>query len=179
MPLFKKGSKRKCENYRPISLTSIVCKLLESIVKDEIVKYLDQYNLIKDSQHGFTSGKSCLTNLLDFFETITKDLDEVGSVDLIYLDFAKAFDTVPHKRLLKKVEAHGIIGNVSSWIAKWLSNRRQRVVIEGNYSGWCNVSSGVPQGSVLGPTLFILYINDIDEGIVSKINKFADDCKLG
>jgi len=144
VPLFKKGSKRKCENYRPISLTSIVCKLLESIVKDEIVKYLDQCNLIKDSQHGFTSGKSCLTNLLDFFETITKDLDEVGSVDLIYLDFAKAFNKVPHKRLLNKVEAHGIIGNVSHWIDKWLSDRRQRVVIEGNYSGWCNISSGVP-----------------------------------
>ena len=116
--------------------------------------------------------------MLGFVESITKDLDEVGSVDLIYLDFAKAFDKVPHKRLLKKVVAHGITGNISYWIDKWLSNRRQRVVIEDNYSGWCNVSTGVPQGSVLGPTLFILYINNINEGIVSKINKFADDCKL-
>ena len=95
-PLHKKGSREKPENYRPVSLTSIVGKLLESIIKDSIVAHLDQYNLIVRSQHGFTRGKSCLTNLLDFFEIVTKELDKGNDVDLIYLDFSKAFDKVPY-----------------------------------------------------------------------------------
>ena len=179
VPLFKKGSKKKSENYRPVSLTCIVGKILESILKDVIFIHLNKHGLIKDSQHGFTSGRSCLTNLLDFFEAVTKYLDEGSDVDLIYLDFCKAFDKVPHKRLLIKLEALGIDNKISGWIASWLANRRQRVVVEGEYSGWDRVISGVPQGSVLGPVLFIIYINDIDDGILSKINKFADDCKLG
>jgi hypothetical protein len=143
-PLHKKGSKNNSENYRPVSLTSIISKLLESLVKDSIVKHLDKYSLIHNSQHGFTSGKSCLSNLLDFFEEITKMLDEGEAVDLIYLDFAKAFDKVPHCRLFKKLEAHGIGGNVLNWIKRWLSNRRQRVCIDGEFSDWANVASGVP-----------------------------------
>ena len=178
-PLHKKGSKNKSENYRPVSLTSIISKLLESIVKDSLVKHLDKYSLIRNSQHGFISGKSCLTNLLDFFEVVTKMLDEGEAVDLIYLDFAKAFDKVPHCRLLKKLEAHGVGGNVLNWIKEWLSNRRQKVCIDGEFSDWANVTSGVPQGSVLGPVLFLIYINDIDENLMSKIGKFADDTKMG
>jgi len=109
-PLHKKGSKNKSENYRPVSLTSIVSKLLESIVKDSLVKHLDENALIRNSQHGFTRGKSCLSNLLEFFEEVTKTLDRGEAVDLVYLDFAKAFDTVPHCRLFKKLEAHGLGG---------------------------------------------------------------------
>lgn len=179
VPLHKKGSKSKCENYRPISLTSIVGKLLESVIKDEITSHLNNYNLLNESQHGFTSGKSCLTNLLDFFETVTNELDDGNDVDLIYLDFSKAFDKVPHKRLLLKLEAHGIGGEVGRWIENWLAGRRQRVVVESKFSEWSKVKSGVPQGSVLGPILFLIYINDLDKNIKSKINKFADDCKLG
>ena len=108
---------------------------MESILKDEIFIHLNKHGLIKDSQHGFTSGRSCLTNLLDFFEAVTKYLDEGLDVDLIYLDFCKAFDKVPHKRLLIKLEALGIDNKISGWIANWLSNRRQRVVVEGEYSG--------------------------------------------
>jgi hypothetical protein len=122
--------------------------------------------------------ENLVCNLLDFFERVTKDLDEGRNVDVVYLDFSKAFDKVPHKRLIKKLKAHGIEGELSKWIENWLGDRRQRVVIGGEYSQWGKVKSGVPQGSVLGPILFIIFINDIDEGLVSKITKFADDCKL-
>lgn len=178
VPLHKKGSRNKAENYRPVSLTSIISKLLESIVKDILVAHLDKYSLIRNSQHGFTSGKSCLSNLLEFFEEVTKILDKGEAVDLVYLDFAKAFDKVPHQRLIKKLEAHGIGGNVLKWIKEWLKNRRQKVCIDGEASDWAPVTSGVPQGSVLGPVLFLIYINDIDDNLVSIIKKFADDTKM-
>lgn len=179
VPLHKKGSRSKCENYRPVSLTSILCKLFESVLKEAVTNHLRKNNLINESQHGFTEGKSCLTNLLEFFEFVTKELDESKDVDVIYLDFSKAFDSVPHKRLIHKVKAHGIVDKVSRWIDSWLAGRRQRVCIDGKFSNWVKVGSGVPQGSVLGPILFLIYINDIDLDVFSKINKFADDCKLG
>ena len=178
VPLHNKGGRDKSENYRPIGLTGIVGKMLESIVKDNIVAFFDENYLIRDSQHGFTSGRSCLTNLLDFMEEITRELDNGNCVDVVYLDFAKAFDKVPHKRLLSKLEAHGVTGNVLRRIDGWLSNRRQKVSVEGELSEWAEVKSGLPQGSVLGPLLFLVYINDIDENILSKFEKFADDSKI-
>ena len=178
-PIFKKGDKSLPSNYRPISLTSIVGKLLESILKVKITNHLNKFNLISDNQHGFRRNRSCVTNLLQFYDKIINDYDEERRTDVIYLDFKKAFDKVPHKRLLKKLEAHGIAGNVAGWIKNWLTNRKQRVVIDGETSEFIDVTSGVPQGSVLGPLLFLIYVNDLDDNIQSNIALFADDTKVG
>ena len=127
-PIFKKGDKSDPGNYRPISSTSQICKVLESILCDNIVNHLNIHTLLLQSQHGFTKGKSCLTNLLLFLEDITKAVDEGKPLDVIYLDFAKAFDKVPHLRLLHKIESHGISGNVAAWIGFLLHVREQKIV---------------------------------------------------
>ena len=178
IPLFKKGSRNKSENYRPVSLTSVICKLLERLIKDHMVEFLVKHKLLNSSQHGFLKARSCLTNMLCFLEEITKWIDVGSPVDIIYLDFQKAFDKVPHQRLLLKLKAHGIGDSITDWIEQWLTDRRQRVVVDGEVSNWKSVLSGVPQGSVLGPILFLIYINDLDDSITSNVLKFADDTKL-
>ena len=178
IPLFKKGSRNKSENYRPVSLTSVICKLLERLIKYHMVDFLVKHKLLYSSQHGFLKVRSCLTNMLCFLEEITKWIDVGSPVDIIYLDFQKAFDKVPHQRLLLKLKAHGIGDSITDWIEQWLTDRRQRVVVDGEVSNWKSVLSGVPQGSVLGPILFLIYINDLDDSITSNVLKFADDTKL-
>ena len=116
--------------------------------------------------------------MLCFFEEMTKWVDEPSPVDVIYLDFQKAFDKVPHQRLTLELKSHGMAINVINWIEQWLTDRRQRVVVDGEASSWKSVMSGVPQGSVLGPILFLVYINDFEEGVIAEILKFADDTKL-
>ena len=180
-PIHKKGPKGKSENYRPVSVTSVPGRVKESLLKDGIVQHLEENKLINGSQHGFMKGKSCLTNLLEFFDNVTKNIDCENAMDIVYLDFSRAFDKAPLKRLLSKFEAHGISGKVLKWIENWLSDRRQKVVINGQSSDWVKVRSGVPQGSVLGPVAFTIFINDLDHcaNDLSIINKFADDTKLG
>ena len=178
-PIFKKGTRGEAGNYRPVSLTSIPCKIFESILKDNIMTHLEENRLIKDSQHGFMPGRSCATNLVVFQDKLTEIVDQGKSADIFYLDFAKAFDKVPHKRLTQKLKKKGIHGNVLRWIENWLTDRSQSVKVGSEKSDFCAVESGVPQGSVLGPTLFVVFIDDIDDftPLIELLTKFADDTK--
>ena len=166
-PVFKKGAKSNAENYRPISLTSVVCKVLESIIKKQIVKHFINEKLFADEQHGFRKGRSTTTQLLKFLDKCIQTYASGGVTDVIYLDFAKAFDTVPHKRLIAKLEAYGIHGKMLNWIKAFLSGRKQRVKVNGVCSHAADVLSGIPQGSVLGPILFLVYINDLPDVVES------------
>ncbi|XP_065664351.1 uncharacterized protein LOC136086037 [Hydra vulgaris] len=178
IPISKKGDKKLVTNYRPISLTCTIVKIFEKIIQKHIFIHLLKNNLLTPSQHGFYPGRSCETNLLTVINTSTLNLDKGLPVDNIYLDFEKAFDKVPPDYLLLKLKAYGINGSILSWIRNFLTNRRQRVMINGNYSDWVSVKSGVPQGSVLSALLFIIYVNDIPNIITSNAALFADDTKI-
>ena len=174
--LYKSGSKKVPLNYRPVSLTCVICKVFEKLVRISIVNFLD--SKISQNQHGFVKGKSCLTNLLETFDCIIDILELGAPVDLLYFDFSKAFDQVPHYRLLEKLDNLGIKGKLLNVIKDFLSNRTFRVSVAGKFSSVFDILSGIPQGSVLGPILFIIYVNDLPEHIKSHIKLFADDLKL-
>ena len=179
IPIFKnKGSRSEPSNYRPVSLTSISCKIMERVLKKHINKHLSANNLITSSQHGFRSGRSTQTQVLECLNDWTQALDVDKSVDVIYLDISKAFDTVSHTKLCHKLRKYGFHGPVLKWIEDFLSERSQFVQVNNSRSDNARVKSGVPQGSVLGPVLFLIFINDIIDAVkYSCIKIFADDTK--
>ena len=175
-PLFKKSDRSLACNYRPVFLTCVPCKLLEHIVCSNIMAHLDEYKLLSDRQHAFRKGHSCETQLTTVINDWAKILDNSGQVDTFIMDFEKALDTPPHELLKSKLFSYGIGGKTLKWIDSFLCFRQQRVVVNGVKSDWAPVLPGVPQGTVLGPLLFSLYINDISSDIESEIRLFADDC---
>lgn len=177
-PIHKKGNRKLVSNYRPVSLTSITCKLMEKIISCYINRHIIVNNYFSISQHGFIKGRSTTTQLLEIMDQWTTVFDNYKQLDCVYLDFRKAFDTVSHKLLIHKLKMYNLPKSLLSWLYSFISNRKQAVKICGKLSKWTNVESGVPQGSILGPLLFLLFINDIPSIVNSNIMLFADDTKI-
>lgn len=178
VPIFKSGDNTKTRNYRPISLTSVSCKALEHIIYSNLMAHLQENNFFSPTQHGFRRGLSCDTQLVEFSHDIALSFNNGKQVDCIFLDFQKAFDSVAHNLLLIKLSALNIPTVLLHWIEAYLDDRKQCVVLNGTSSSYRTVLSGVPQGSVLGPLLFLIFINDIGEQVLSHLRLYADDCCL-
>ena len=181
VPVYKnKGDKCVVKNYRPVSLLPIFGKIFEKCIYDSIYTYFEQNNLFTNAQSGFRKGDSCVSQLLSITHDILKGFDANPPLDTrgVFLDISKAFDKVWHEGLIFKLKSYGISGSLLLLIQSFLSGRSQRVVLDGQTSEWTEISAGVPQGSILGPLFFLIYINDLPEDIISKIKIFADDSSL-
>ena len=184
VPIFKKGQRSNPENYRPVSLTTVACRIMEKIIHKKITHHLLINQLISDCQHGFISQRSTLTQQISFFNRLAQNQTRKQDCNAIYLDFTKAFDKISHNKLLHVLSHFKINNIVLTWIRNFLSNRTQKTVIEGTYSASCPVTSGVPQGSVLAPLLFVLYLESLLKELkdncsnATNIFAFADDVKI-
>ena len=176
--IFKKDDRQHKANYRPISLLSCVGKAFERLIFNRIYKYCVEHNILTSTNSGSKPSDSAVNQLVALVNKIYQGLDDHKEVMMIFLDVSKAFDKVWHRGLLHKLKCYGISGTLLKWFSSYLSGRKQRVALEGVYSEWRNVEAGFPQGSILGPLLFLFYINDIVEHIESDINLFADDTSL-
>ena len=178
-PLYKKGNRAEAVNYRPVSLTSHIVKVYERVLRKVMVQYIEDNNILSEKQHGFRSGRSCLTQMLSHFDDIMEGLIDNKDTDAIYLDYAKAFDKVDHRLLLSKLQSYGFSAQIIKWVESFLTGRTQSVVLNGQHSIIQHILSGVPQGTVLGPILFILFINDLQGCVLhSKVGIFADDTRI-
>ena len=181
VPIHKKGSRAVMANFRPVALTSVVCKVMEKIICAAIIAFLTIHDLISHQQHGFIKGRSCQTNILLCLEKWTQMVDDGKCVDVAYFDYAKAFDKVSHRLLTLKLEKYGIDGQLLNWLKDFLNDRKQRVVVGNAKSPWLPVLSGTTQGSVLGFLLFLIFINDLPKtcspGMEELIMLLADDTK--
>ena len=177
-PIFKKGDKEDASNYRPISLTCAICKVMEKFVKSAVMAHLKEVDALSANQHGFLPRRSCLTNLLESKECITRLMDAKEPVDVVFIDFAKAFDSVYHTLLLHKLTAYNLHRDVIAWIKSFLEGRSIQVQVKGVRTDPVEISSGFPQGLVIGPILFLLYVNDLPQQLQAKTLLFADDVKI-
>ena len=178
-PLYKKGDRSRAENYRPVSKTSHIIKTQERVIRQKMVDYLESNSLLSINQHGFRSNRSTMTQLLHHFDAIYEGLLGNVDTDSIYLDYEKAFDKVDHRLLLHKLVRYKFPQMLIDWISSFLKDRDQIVVVSGSHSDPHRVVSGVPQGTVLGPVLFLIFINDIENYISgSNIGFFADDTRI-
>jgi len=177
-PIHKKSNRQDKSNYRPISLLPICGKLLEKVVFDEVYSYLNSHNLLSKNQSGFRPGDSTIYQLISITSKIYESFENYDETRAVFLDISKAFDKVWHDGVVHKLKCNGISGNLLNFFENYLKNRHQRVILNGTESNWRKINSGVPQGSVLGPLLFLVYINDLTDDISSQMRLFADDSSM-
>ena len=178
VPIHKKGDKQTLENYRPVSLLPICGKILERLMFNEMFNFFIENKLISSNQSGFKPGDSCINQLLSITHEIYESFDVGLEVRSVFLDISKAFDKVWHDGIIYKLTQNGISRNLLKLLEDFLKERKQRVVLNGQVSTWKNINAGVPQGSILGPLLFLIYINDLTEGLTTNVKLFADDTSL-
>jgi hypothetical protein len=177
-PVFKKGDRHLVENYKPVSLTSVTSKILEHIICSHLLKHFEKYQILSSLNHGFRSAYSTETQLIVTMHDLLSTFDKKQQVDVAILDFSKAFDTVPHDLLLLKMANYGVNGSLLQRLSSFLKHRSMNVVVDGTHSRSVHVESGVPQGTVLGPLMFLCHINDLPLSVKSYVRLFADDCLL-